>query len=428
MNRKNVKEVIENDLCNYCATCTAICSTQALTLGFNENGYEIDLNNDVCVNCGLCLEVCSGKQINNYFKKNEQSKENYYIGEYLSLYSGYSNNFNIRYSGASGGVLTELISYLLANNIVDQVILTKFDSEDPLKPVVFPTNNVEEVMEAQGSKYSPVPLCEILKNLDFSKKYIVVALPCHLQGIANYCALKKIDTSNIIKLGLFCSRTNHLKATKKLLQLNKVNIPDIQSIKYRGNGHPGRFQIDLKNGKKKYICHLDRTYWSNLFKKYYMNYRCWLCPDKTAFYSDISFADDWLVPFHEDKLGCSLVVVRTDTGQNIINRLIEDKKITLNPKDEHYVVHGQALEFKMNIRQRIKIAKFLNKKLPVYKNFNFKKEKNSLINEIFMFFRIIFVKTSLIDTLISIDEFIYKQNEFRKELFQTIKVLIRRKY
>jgi coenzyme F420 hydrogenase subunit beta len=427
MKKNNINKILKDNLCNYCATCFSVCPSNAIDLKYNEFGYKIIIDNEKCIQCGLCRRVCSGMTIKNYEKKIENSKENYYFGEYLNIYSGYSRNFNNRYNSSSGGLVTQVITYLLEKQLIEGAVLTKFSTTNPLKPKVYYATTIKDVYKSQGSKYSPVPLNSILKELDFNKKIAIVGLPCHIQGIINYCNELEISHSDILKLGLFCSRTNLLKATHKLFELNKVDVNDISSFKYRGNGHPGKFQIKLKEGSIKYINHLDNTYWSKLFKKYYMPYRCWLCSDKTAYYSDISFADDWMVAFTEDKTGTSLLIVRTKNGQAIINKMLDKNLIAVESKNEEYVVLGQSLNFKMNILMRAKIAKFLRKALPDYKGFKFKEEKCSFLNEFSMFIRIGLINSKLLDFVIDLDFGIQKMIDFIFKMKNILKIIIRRK-
>ncbi|MDQ1355315.1 MAG: colanic acid/amylovoran biosynthesis protein, partial [Acidobacteriota bacterium] len=121
---------------------------------------------------------------------------------------------------------------------------------------------------------------------------------------------------------------------------------------------------------------------------YFVQYRCWLCPDKTAFYSDLSFGDDWSRSFYEDKVGTSVVIVRSEQGGEILHRMKENGKIALEEMDPEQLIHAQALPYKMNILKREKIARFFSKAIPQYEGFEFKKEKTSYWAELMMYFRI----------------------------------------
>ena len=283
-------------------------------------------------------------------KKGGAPGENYYLGSFHSIYTGTSCDFSRRYSSSSGGLVSEVLLFLLENRMVDAAILTGFAAASALQPEGFLARNREDVLAAAGSKYSPVPLNVLLRELDFSKRYAYVGLPCHIQGLDLFLRQRKMDADGkFIKLGLFCSRTNRLQATKLLLRLNGLSPTVLKGIRYRGGGHPGFFSTVDRCGNQKKIRHLDDTYWGLLFKKYFVQYRCWLCPDKTAFFSDLSFGDDWSRSFYEDIVGTSSVIARSERGDGIIQHMQGQGRISLNALDPEQLIRSQALPEKMNI-------------------------------------------------------------------------------
>lgn len=322
-------------------------------------------------------------------KKYPGSEENYYLGEYGKIFSAYATNFQRRFVGSSGGVVTEIVANLLADKVVDQAIMTRFSRENPLQPEGYIVAGLGDLSAGQGSKYSPVPLNSLLGQLDLSKKYAYVGLPCHVQGLDMY--LKKIPgdiSGNFFKIGLFCSRTNTLQATKELLRLNKTGESEIESIRYRGSGHPGYFSIFLKNGKQKKIPHLDPTYWTILFKRYFVQYRCWLCPDKTAFHADISCGDDWSLGLLQDRVGSSSVICRSPAAVHHFERLVARGNLAAVPMRPETLIASQGLPRKTNIAGRKRVASLFKSTLPLYPGYQFKKEPLSLRSELAMLMRI----------------------------------------
>jgi coenzyme F420-reducing hydrogenase beta subunit len=107
---------------------------------FNVNGeYNPVLEMECKTQCGLCLEVCPfynhGKSENDIalsmYGNFEDIKYRNETGYYLKSYVGYSYAF--RNKGASGGIGTWFLTYLLENNIVDYVIcVTPQDNPDKL--------------------------------------------------------------------------------------------------------------------------------------------------------------------------------------------------------------------------------------------------------------------------------------------------------
>ncbi len=92
-------------------------------------------------------------------------------------------------------------------------------------------------------------------------------------------------------------------------------------LRYRGRGWPGHFAVRLKGEPD----------WRNLatyadawgFLQAYRPYRCYLCPDGTAEFADISCGDPWYREVQPNEPGTSLVVVRTERGREIVRRAID---------------------------------------------------------------------------------------------------------
>jgi coenzyme F420 hydrogenase subunit beta len=385
---KTIEAVVRQGLCIFCGTCGSACPRGAISFLFEEE-YQLRIDHSLCTSCSACLNVCPGLTVVRPGKKLPATEEDYYIGEYSKIFSAYSVDFQQRFAASSGGVVTRIVSNLLAEKTVDAAILTRFSRETNLKPEGYIATSVEDIIAAQGSKYSPVPLNVLLGRLDPSKKYAYVGLPCHLQGLDMY--LKKFPGNRVgefFRIGLFCSRTNTLQATKELLRLNHLNESEINSIRYRGSGHPGYFSVLLKNGEQKRIPHLDPTYWKVLFSRYFVQYRCWLCPDKTAHYADIACGDDWSQGLMQDRVGTSSVICRSPAAAEYLERMIAEGKLAAVPLRLESLVSSQGLKHKTNLYGRKRIAIFFKLPLPQYAGYEFKKEKLRQRNELAMLIRI----------------------------------------
>ena len=159
----------------------------------------------------------------------------------------------------------------------------------------------------------------------------------------------------------------------------------------------------MNNGERKYINHLDKTYWGHLFKNYFMPYRCWLCADKTSICADISFGDDWARSFYADKVGHSLAIARTGRGLWLLKDMADKKIIDGQAVREGNVISSQGLNYKMNIKNRLKIVDFLGKSKPEYVGFTFKEEALSFKDEILMFMRICLINRFALNLIIDGD-------------------------
>ncbi len=46
--------IINNNLCDVCGTCVAVCPVDAIIV----KEFVVTIDNDKCINCGKCLKVC----------------------------------------------------------------------------------------------------------------------------------------------------------------------------------------------------------------------------------------------------------------------------------------------------------------------------------------------------------------------------------
>jgi coenzyme F420-reducing hydrogenase beta subunit/polysaccharide pyruvyl transferase WcaK-like protein len=328
-----------------------------------------------CVQCGLCVQVCPGWQldIDSLRPTPESIDLETNGGELSAAFIGCSFNDGVRVSAASGGMVSEVLIYLLDQGLVDGAIVTRMNSQHPLKAETFIARSREEILSAQKSKYCPVAVCSILKEvLASEERYAFVGLPCHVAGVRKVATSnQKLADSLPYILGLFCSRTPNAHATRHLLYNLSIDPHDVQSIDYRGNGHPGKLRIRKKNGTETVIDHLDYKYWGYTFFKFFKPIRCWLCPDHSAKLADMSFADNWtgLAPFKRDNKGSSTIVARMPEYKELLLRMADEGRISLHPIPEHIVVTSQDLINKSNVSPRLWIWRKLGKISPDYSKY-----------------------------------------------------------
>lgn len=143
-----------------CGTCAAACPTGALRVELNtkRGGYEPLLDESCCIRCGRCLEMCPGREVlldelSGRFLDGDFHQEQ--LGRYRRLCLGAASDAQIRYHGASGGLVTALLIQALEAKRIDGAIVLGNDYEKPLltRPMLARTR--EEIIAANGSKYCP---------------------------------------------------------------------------------------------------------------------------------------------------------------------------------------------------------------------------------------------------------------------------------
>ena len=382
MNDDTIASVVRDGLCTGCGTCIALCPKEAIELTLNEKkgSYIPKLNEEKSNNCGICFKVCPGHEVDFKALNLEifgKEPENILIGNYLNCYTGHATDYDIRYNSASGGLVTQLLIFALEEGIIDGALVTRMKKDEPLEPEPFIARTPEEIIEARGSKYCPVPADVALREIleaEEGERFAVVGLPCHIQGVRKAEQVnKKLREKIILHLGLFCCHAPTFLATEFFLKKMKIKKGEVTKLDYRGKGWPGMTSIGLDNDEK--IIH------SNIFGNitfasfFFTPDRCMLCSDQTSELADISFGDAWLPELEDNKIGESIIISRSKLGEKILQSLISERKIELNKINADSVVQSQSnmLRFKKeSLKARFFLFKLLGKNIPVYNSEIFK--------------------------------------------------------
>ncbi len=353
-----------------------------------------------CVLCKKCLSVCPGYTIDfeGLTPNNFEGIYNKYLGYSMSAFVGYSLNKEILYNSSSGGLLTEYLIQLIENNIVSGIITVQNTNGEKFGFETFIARNRKEIIDAQKSKYYPIPSCSIFKNIiKESGTFAFVGLPCQIAGLRKIQQnTSELKTKIPFLISLFCSRMPNANATNYLVHKLGLPIKNVKNIEYRGSGHPGKFHVTMNDSTEHYLNHLDSNYWGYNFMKFFKPVRCWLCPDHSGILSDISFADNW-TQYARHKDGSTMILCRTHNAEQIVKKLKTEKKIYLSEIKISDVVNSQDIEYKANVIPRMKIWRFFLGINPKYVNlYDTQKsiKKNEIFNALPEFFRVILSSVS----------------------------------
>jgi len=324
-----------------------------------------------CKKCGLCLNVCPGYFID-YYKLNmftfDTIPKNLLIGNFINCFRGHSLDEQIRWNASSGGLVTALLIFALKNDLIDGVLVTKVDENNPLRSKPFIARTIEEICSTLGSKYAPVPVNEQLKHiLHQDGRFAVVGLPCHIQGIRKAeIQNPKLQARIVLHLGLFCYHNVNFQGYECALKRYGIQKDDITKINYRGNGWPGRTSIKLKSKKEVSVSHLEIF---GHFSYFFTPLRCLVCTDQTSELADLSFGDAWLpeVCGIENK-GESIVISRTQRGESLLVTAIKNRIIRLSRVSSEKTVLSQKAPLlfkKRNFGARTHLLAIINKRVPL---------------------------------------------------------------
>ena len=365
--------LVNSSLCCGCGTCAAICPKDAIKLVINwRKGIYVPLiDNDKCSQCGLCLKVCPGKEVNfSAISKAVFPAEpsDYRLGYYRGAYLAYSTDHLIRYNSSSGGLITSLLLYMLEKGLVDGALVSIVDNTKPLVPQPHIACTAEEIIDASKSKYCPIPVNAMLKDIiesSIDKRFVVVGLPCHLHGLRKWEMLdRSLEERILLRIGLFCEACPTFLATDFFIRNHDMDPVDVIRFEYRGRGWPGSVLAETSGGRQAEEPYQD--VWS-IWKHGFLSPRCALCIDKANEMSDIAVADPWCL-VQDETIGSSLAIVRTQQAEDILEKMGRDNRLNIQPMmDIDTLIKGQGFFIKKKMAvAEMKLSGWLGASKPVY--------------------------------------------------------------
>ncbi len=323
-----ITETVTPGLCARCGACVPVCPRHIIKL--DEHHYPYIEEMDRCLTkCNMCVSICPGKTVDfnawddELYEKRPHPES--ITGIVKSCFVGYSTNKNIREAGASGGIVTQLLTYMLEKNLIDGALV--LGSEDDKKgyrinPVI--ARSTEMLKEAARSKYLISPhLTKIQEIMETEGRYAIVALPCQTHAIRKYRKINKKFRNRVkLVIGLHCNTVYEPYLLDDMIEISGYRRDEVSNVEFRGGEWPGYIQLTLKNGKVVRPFKFEEIKDAiNTLKLFYSTRRCNLCMDFSAEYSDLTVADPWLRGEDGNYLyddGWTTILTRTETGDKVI--------------------------------------------------------------------------------------------------------------
>ena len=344
-----------NGFSQYCVGCGLCKALNKGDLFENSKGFYELANGDI----DWLKKVCpyAGKQTDDFFGT--------IWGKYEKIFLGWSTDNLVRNKASSGGIITEISSYLLENSIVDAVIHTTSYDFDPTKTVSCISKTREELIKRCGSRYSISHPLEIMSQLDLSKKYVFIGKPCDVDVLSNFLKFNEdYQDSIIITISFFCAGLPSNVAQTKLLKEIGCKKEKCISLKYRGDGWPG-YATALDNDGNKYQMDYD-TSWGTILGRDVMP-MCRFCLNGVGETADISCGDAWYLtqdghPDFSEHEGRNIIFARTKLGQRIVESAEKNGNIIINSFENSEQQLKQMQYYQYNRRESM-ISKRLAMKL-----------------------------------------------------------------
>ncbi|MBP1838707.1 Coenzyme F420 hydrogenase/dehydrogenase, beta subunit C-terminal domain [Formosa algae] len=369
-----LEEVIDQDVCAGCGLCASISDKIEMKLSkegflrpdFLPNSISDDTLEDIS-------KFCPGIIVKHDLNYDVSNVSDNVWGPYFNISSGFATKKDVRYNGSSGGVLTALSVFLLETKEVDCIVHVGAGTKLPYLNETKVSFTTEDVLSNSGSRYAPSSPLEVIKSLlEDNLIFAVVAKPCDISAIRRYLNVKSEFKKNIKYLFSFmCAGVPSIEGTKETIKKLNVDINNVKTLKYRGEGWPGFFKVVDKNSKEYKMSYNES--WGGILNKH-LQFRCKICIDGTGEFADITCADAWDeakggYPSFQEKEGQSLIIERTSKGVELINKaikggyIIKNKPFNLRDIDK---IQPYQLTRKQNIISRKMALKMLGYNLPNY--------------------------------------------------------------
>lgn len=315
-------QITDKHSCCGCASCVQICPEQCISFDEDERGFRYpEANTKECINCGLCEKVCPF--LNSKIASNP-----------IKVIAAINPDDEIRIKSSSGGIFSILGEYIINEGGV--VFGASFDENWEVRHTF--TENIAGIDAFRGAKYLQSLIGETFKQVKTfllqGRKVLFSGTGCQIAGLRLF--LRK-EYENLLTVEIACHGVPSPRVWREYLE--KVTGGErvkVKSISFRDkrcgwNGYGLSITSDNEDFYEKAETNL---YMQAFLKDLCLRPSCDNCPSKHgASGSDIIIGDFWgvenIYPEMYDNNGCSLVIVNSQKGKNILEMLnIKEKSIT----------------------------------------------------------------------------------------------------
>ena len=365
-------EVVEAGLCTRCGSCVGVCPKDAVHFE-DPLGLMLPVADEsACVGCPApCITGCPGADVD--FPGLNRSifggpPEDYLLGHTTAFHVGSATDPEIRRRAASGGVITAMLKHLLESGEIAGVACLMDDPDAPLLPRPVIATDWDTLRAAQQSKYTLTPVNTILKEIEaFAAPVAFVGLPDQVQSIRKLQAAGHPGASWIkLIVGSFCGAVNHFSSVREFVRKHGVkDLDEIARIEYRAGDWPGTMRVTLHDGRRFELA----KFYANYMNLFYVVERSLFCVDLSNELADISAGDAWAPRYENRHEGFSLLISRTERGEQALARCAAAGVVDLEPTDrgDALVMHSHGLfNKKIAVWSRMDLRELLGRATPDY--------------------------------------------------------------
>lgn len=250
----------------------------------------------------------------------------------LKVYACYNMDKDIRLSSSSGAVFSSLAEYVLEHQ---GVVYGVAMSQDCYYAEFISVKSKEQLTKLRGSKYLQAKVGNTYKlvkeELVSGKLVLFSGTGCQVNGLKSFLGK---EYENLICVDVICHGAPSPALWRKYATYQEQkNGGKLKDINFRCKDDSwtdfGMKEIckSIPDGetKKLYISKDKDTYMQMFLRDYCLRPSCYECTAKKVKMSDLTIADFWgindVAPEMNDGRGTSLVLVRTERGKDIFEKI-----------------------------------------------------------------------------------------------------------
>lgn len=344
----SIRDVVETQLCCGCGACAGVQPDLFRMIDATDHGRRpTPAGGGVAPGAdAAALRVCPGKGLAHGDALRAPGLIADLIpgwGPVRAVWEGFAADPDLRHRGSSGGAASALSLWAIEKGGMHAVLHTRADPDRPYLNKTTLSRSRGELLAAAGSRYAPASPCEGLPMIEGAEgPCVFVGKPCDVAaarraGEARPALGEKLG----LTIAFFCAGTPSTRGTLELLRSMGVTDPSsVRSLRYRGHGWPGRWTVQhVVDGQVKEASLTYDESWG--FLQRYRQWRCYVCPDHTGEFADVSVGDPWYRPVEPGEAGKSLIVARTERGLAAVRAAAADGYLRLETEDATLLPRSQ---------------------------------------------------------------------------------------
>jgi len=290
-----------------------------------------------------------------------------HIGSFRNGYLVHAREELLRINAASGGMATALLLHLLNEKLIDGALVTTVRIEDnKVRPVFRIATTVEEILQAQGSKYSAVAFAsEALPLLqEFTGRLAVVLLPCDAKLLQHQ--RKKdpaLDRKIECVISLFCGHNSDSLLTDRIVARLNTDAEQLVGFRYRRGHWRGQMELVFPDRVMTAPFATFSDY-QNLY--FFCQRKCLYCEDHFGYHSDLSAGDIWSGKMKSETIKHTAVISRTEIGERFLHEAGAAGRLEITPMAVEEIFQGQIRTARCHyqVSARHRVGKLFRENIP----------------------------------------------------------------